>query len=143
MSSAEGEVRTGRHAAAGLSLDRRGMIVLAPLIAFTLLLVVMVLGGRLLYPAPREPYRSEVRPQRHYVAAPATVFAGGAPVLQLQPGDPVWVSRLDNGQLAVFADSTGRQLVGLAAPVPTHRQPAGSARTGTPHGTAPATPGGG
>jgi hypothetical protein len=140
MWGTEGELGTGTRGVAGPLLDRGGMIVLAPLIAFTALLVIMVVGGRLLYPAPREPYRPEPRPQRHHVAAPATVFAGGAPVLQLQPGDAVWMTRLDNGAVVVFADSTGRELVGLAAPVPTYRQPGPGGRPGGRVEPAPGTP---
>ena len=97
-----------------LPRDERGMIVLAPLIAFTLLLIIMVVAGKLLYPAPRGIYREEPRPRLEYALADAPVYAAGREVSRLSRGDSAWIVRLDNGSAAVFADPAGERLLGVA-----------------------------
>lgn len=94
--------------------DERGMIVLAPLILFVLLLIVMVVAGKLLYPAPRGIYRSEPEPRLEYARAAAPVYSAGREVARLEPGDSAWIVRLDNGSVAVFRDRSGESLMGVA-----------------------------
>ena len=90
------------------------MIVLAPLIVFTLLLIVMVVAGKLIYGTPRGIYRAQPEPRLEYALAGATVYQAGRAVSRLEPGDSAWIVRLDNGSVAVFGDSAGSRLVGVA-----------------------------
>ena len=105
-----------------LAKDRRGMIVLAPLILFTLLLILMVLAGKLFYPAPRGTYRVPTAPELQVVAAPGEVVSGDRVAMRLRPGDSVWVVRLDNGSAVVFRDRTGRQVIGVTRTLLTARR---------------------
>ena len=89
------------------------MIVLGPLIAFVILLIIMVVAGKIFYPAPRGTYRTEPAPQLSYVLQPGEVYAGDRVAMRLRPGDPVWVVRLDNGAAVVFRDRTGREVIGV------------------------------
>lgn len=88
----------------GAALDRRGNIVLVPLIALTLLILVLVLGGKLLYPPP---------PRYVDSRAPAEVVSPGRVAFRLQPGDSAWVVALDNGAAAVFRDPSGGEVLGV------------------------------
>ena len=89
------------------------MIVLAPLIAFTLLLIVMVVAGKLLYPEPRGTYRTRPVPELGYVLAAGEVYQGDRVAMRLRPGERVWVVRLDNGAAVVFRDRTGGEVIGV------------------------------
>jgi hypothetical protein len=102
--------------------DRRGIIVLGPLVLFVILLAIMVLAGKIFYPAPRGTYRTDPVPELGYALAPAEVHAGGRVALRLQPGDSVWIVRMDNGSAVVFRDRGARELVGVTS------GPVGSAR---------------
>lgn len=93
--------------------DRSGIIVLGPLVALVVLLVVMVVAGKVLYPAPRGTYVTPAAPELHYAASPADVYSGNRLALRVRPGDPVWIVRLDNGAAVVFRDGTGREVVGV------------------------------
>ena len=90
------------------------MIVLAPLIVFTVLLIVMVVAGKLIYGTPRGIYRSEPKPKREYALVAAPVYQAGRVVSRIDAGDTAWIMRLDNGSVAVFQDSAGERLVGVA-----------------------------
>lgn len=110
--------------------DRSGIIVLGPLIAFVLLLVVLVVAGKIIYPAPRGTYVTRPAPELYYAAAPAEVFSGNRLALRVRPGDPVWIVRLDNGAAVVFRDRSGREVVGVTpalvgSAVPPRRAPRG------------------
>ena len=89
------------------------MIVLAPLIAFTILLIVMVVAGKLIYGKPRGTYRTPPTPELSYVLSPGEVYDGDRLAMRLRPGEPVWVVRLDNGSAVVFRDRTGREVIGV------------------------------
>ena len=91
------------------------MIVLGPLILFVLLLAIMVLAGKIFYPAPRGTYRTEPVPELNYALAPAEVHSGERVALRLEPGDSVWIVRLDNGAAVVFRDRAGREVVGVTS----------------------------
>jgi len=104
-----------RTAALAILRDRRGIIVLGPLIAFVVLLVVMVLAGKILYPEPRGTYVTRPAPELSYVVSPAEVYSGNRLAMTLRPGEPVWVVRLDNGSAVVFRDRTGREVVGITS----------------------------
>ena len=103
--------------------DRAGIIVLGPLILFVCLLVIMVVGGKLLYPAPRGLYLNVARPELHYAADSADVYSSGRLVRQLQRGDSVWVVRLENGSWVVFADRGGHEVVGIGVGLLEPRRP--------------------
>ena len=90
------------------------MIVLAPLVVFTALLVIMVVAGKLIYGTPRGVYRSEPRPRLEYTLALSPVYRAGRLVSRLEPGDSAWIVRLDNGSVAVFDDSAGARVVGVS-----------------------------
>ena len=110
----------------GLMKDRRGVIVLGPLIVFALLLVVMVVGGKIIYPEPRGTYRTPPAPELLYAVAPGEVYAADRVAMRLRPGDQVWVVRLDNGAAVVFRDRTAREVIGVT------RALLGAARSGAP-----------
>jgi len=112
-------------AASGLLRDRSGMIVLGPLILFVLLLIIMVVAGKIFYPAPRGTYRTEPVPELSYALAPAEVRSGDRVALRLQPGDSVWVVRLDNGSAVVFRDRAGRQVIGVTSGLLGSERPGG------------------
>jgi len=105
--------------------DRSGMIVLGPLILFVLLLIIMVVAGKIFYPAPRGTYRTEPVPELSYALAPAEVRSGDRVALRLQPGDSVWVVRLDNGSAVVFHDRAGRQVIGVTSGLLGSERPGG------------------
>ncbi|MBW3630139.1 MAG: hypothetical protein KY464_12675 [Gemmatimonadetes bacterium] len=95
--------------------DRRGIIVLGPLIAFVVLLVIMVVAGKILYPKPRGTYVTPPAPELNYVVSPTEVYSGERLARRLRPGDAVWVVRLDNGAAVVFRDQSGREVIGVTA----------------------------
>jgi hypothetical protein len=95
--------------------DRRGIIVLGPLIIFVIVLIIMVVAGKIFYPAPRGTYRTEPVPELSYALAPAEVHSGDRVAMRLQPGDSVWIVRLDNGSAVVFRDGAGREVVGVTS----------------------------
>jgi hypothetical protein len=93
--------------------DRRGIIVLGPLIAFVCILVIMVVAGKLIYPTPRGIYAPPPRPRLHVAVSAADLFTGGREVRSLRAGERVWVERLDNGSAVVFRDASGREVLGI------------------------------
>ena len=109
--------------------DRSGIIVLGPLIAFVVLLVIMVVAGKIFYPAPRGTYVTPPTPELHYALSPADVYSGNRLALRVRPGDPVWIVRLDNGAAVVFRDGTGSEVVGVTPAL------VGSARQATRRAT--------
>ena len=117
--------RTRRFSIPNPLRDQRGIIVLGPLILFVLLLIVMVLAGKIFYPAPRGTYRTEPVPELSYALAPAEVHSGEAVALRLQPGDSVWIVRLDNGSAVVFRDRAGREVIGVTSGLLGSRRPGG------------------
>lgn len=93
--------------------NKSGMIVLVPLITITVLLIVLVVAGKVLYrPAPR--YLMPTHPTRYLAASTAELYSEGKPVRHIEFGDTVWVVRAGNGLPVVFADSTGKRALGVA-----------------------------
>jgi hypothetical protein len=89
------------------------MIVLAPLLIFTVVLVAMVVAGRLLHPPPPN-YVMPTRPFKAVVVSGGVIRLAGRPIRQLEVDDTVWVVRAGNGLPVLFADSTGTQVLGVA-----------------------------
>jgi len=89
------------------------MIVLAPLIVITVMLLVMVIAGKLLYPpAPR--YVVPTLPSKHLAASRGVVDSGGGVERPIEIGDTLWVVRAGNGLPVLFTDSTGSDVIGVA-----------------------------
>ena len=76
---------------------------LGPLVLLVVILLVMVLGGKLLYRDPPASYIQPQRPELSRALSVVEVYDGERLVRRLHPGDPLWAVRLQNGEVAVFA----------------------------------------
>ena len=92
--------------------DEQGFIILGGLILILVILVVGVMLGKVLRVQYPDSY-IEARASRHRVVSDADLQLGGRIVGRLRRGDAVWATRLENGDVAVAADSTGQKVVGF------------------------------
>ena len=96
-----------------MATNDSGMIVLAPLIAVTVLVVVFVVAGSLIY-SPDPQYVVRTLPTKHVAVATGLVYARGRPIRRVEVGDTVWATRAGNGLPVLFADSIGLRVLGVA-----------------------------
>jgi hypothetical protein len=95
------------------SEHRAGFIVLGPLIAITLLVIIFVVAGKLMY-APAPVYIVEDRPVRRVATTGAPVFREARLVARVEPGDSLWVVQTASGAVVVYSDSTASVVVGVS-----------------------------
>ena len=89
-----------------------GFIILGGIILVLVVLVVGVLLGKVFRVQYPDSY-IESRAIKHWVVADTELRMGGRSVQRLRPGDAVWATRLENGDVAVSTDSTGQKIVGF------------------------------
>lgn len=92
--------------------DEGGFIILGGIILVLVILVVGVLLGKVFRVQYPDSY-IESRAQKHWVVTDTEVQMGGRPVARLRRGEAVWATRLENGDVAVSADSTGQKILGF------------------------------
>lgn len=95
--------------------DRGGFVVLGALILVVAVMVAAVLIGKLVrYQYPDAYIPATQQHERRYALLGVEVRDGERVARRLARGDSVWVSQLENGDLAVFAHPTSTELVGFA-----------------------------
>lgn len=92
--------------------DEGGFIILGAIVLVLVVMVVGVLLGKVFRVQYPDSY-IESRAQKHWVLTDTELQLGGRSVARLRPGDAVWATRLENGDVAVSADSTGQKIVGF------------------------------
>jgi len=97
--------------------DSRGFVVLGALILVVGIMVAAVLLGKLIrYQYPDAYIPATQQHELRYAVAPVELHDGERVTSRLAPGDSVWTSQLENGDVAVFAHPTSTELVGFAPP---------------------------
>lgn len=89
-----------------------GFIILGGIILVLVVLVVGVLLGKVFRVQYPDSY-IESQARKHWVVSDTELRLGGRSVARLRPGDAVWATRLENGDVAVSTDSTGQKVVGF------------------------------
>lgn len=92
--------------------DEGGFIILGAIVLIVVVLVVGVLLGKVFRVQYPDSY-IESRARKHWVVDDTELRMGGRSVARLRPGDAVWATRLENGDVAVSSDSTGQKIVGF------------------------------
>ncbi|HEX8212290.1 MAG TPA: hypothetical protein VF584_19095 [Longimicrobium sp.] len=92
--------------------DEGGFIILGAIVLVLVLLVVGVSLGKVLRVQYPDSY-VEQRAERQWVVADTDLQLGGRPVARLRRGEPVWATRLENGDIAISSDARGQKVVGF------------------------------
>lgn len=92
--------------------DEGGFIILGAIVLVLVLLVVGVALGKVLRVQYPDSY-VEQRAERQWVVADTDLQLGGRPVGRLRRGEPVWATRLENGDIAISSDAAGQKVVGF------------------------------
>ena len=90
--------------------DEGGFIILGAIVLVLVVLVVGVLLGKVFRVQYPDSY-IESRVVKQWVLTDTEVRMGDRPVTRLRAGEAVWATRLENGDVAVPADSSGRKIV--------------------------------
>ncbi|MDP9347809.1 MAG: hypothetical protein M3P24_01470 [Gemmatimonadota bacterium] len=93
--------------------DSRGFIVFGALVMIVVVVVAAVLLGKVVRYQYPPPYIDPDPPQLLYLDADAEVRQGSGVTRRLRRGDSVWVAQLQNGDVAVFADGAGGEVLGF------------------------------
>ena len=93
--------------------DEHGLIVLVPLVVIAVLVLVLVVGGKILYPEPPV-YLKEPAPERYFAHSTVVIRQHGRVVRTLVPGDSVWLVKLESGIHVAFSEPPRTRPVGIA-----------------------------
>lgn len=90
-----------------------GFIVFGCLILIVVVFVSAVLIGKLIHGTPPLHLKAGTRELRH-AAHPVAVAYGARTLHRLEPGDSVWVERVEGGEVAVYAAPDALEMLGFA-----------------------------
>lgn len=94
--------------------DERGFIVFGALVLIVVVVVTAVLLGKVVRYQYPDSYIDPRRTERRHLVSDAEIHDAGQVVRRLRRGDSVWVSQLDNGDVAVF-DEPGKRVIGFVS----------------------------